>query len=189
MAVSKENSGFWYDVHCYLNERFPKTSMGDLLSMLDGHPIGLMRSVSAYYLEGQVLNNGFLGLFGNRFGCLACGAMEFYVRVGAEMRARVIRSAIDLCQTHEPDLAKTNNLRLSSFAGTVEPLSGKIDIEISLKKRSKFHQLDQLYYAEEVTLPGAGRFRRPIVGTIDWYAEHFPEDFPSDLIARRTASP
>jgi len=182
MKDSEEKSGFFFHVSCFVREHFRGVELCKLVADLEGHPDGLRRSVSLFYLDAYVCNNGFEGLFFNRFGCLASGAIEGYLRIESLTRARIIRTAVDLCHDQEPSLASVNCLELSPYATSAQPLP----IESTFDPlKSKFDQLDRLYYAEKDLLPGAGRFKSQYpLGAIDWYAEKYPEDFPANLLAR-----
>ena len=183
MKISEENRGFFFHISDFFREQFPDAELCDLIAQLETHEDGLRRCISIYYLDAYVVNNGFGGLFFNRFGCLASSAIEGYLRIGAPARARIIRTAVDLCLAEEPSLASVNRLELSSFAATAKPLLMKFKFD---KLKSRFDELDLLYYAEQDLLPGAGRFKTLTpVGTIDWYADKYPGDFPPSLIAKR----
>ncbi len=183
MKISEETRGFFFHISSFFREHFPSTGLCDLVAQLESYEDGLRRCISIYYLDAYVVNNGFGGLFFNRFGCLASSAIEGYLRIGAPARARIIRAAVDLCLAEEPTLASVNRLTLSSYAATAEPLPLKFNFD---KSKSKFDELDLLYYAEQDLLPGARRFKTLTpVGTIDWYAEKYPGDFPGSLIAKR----
>ena len=183
MKISEENRGFFFHISGFVRENFQGTPLCDLITKLENYEDGLRRCISIYYLDAYVVNNGFGGLFFNRFGCLASGAIEGYLRIEASARARIIRTALDLCLAEEPSLASVNRLELSSYAATAEPLPMKFIFD---KFKSRFDELDLLYYAEQDLLPGAGRFTPLIpLGAIDWYAETHPEDFPTSLIAKK----
>lgn|GEM_PF-5700134 len=183
MKISEENRGFFFHISVFFRERFPDAGLCDLVAQLETHESGLRRCISIYYLDAFVANDGFRGLFFNRFGCLASSAIEGYLRIGAPARARIIRTAVHLCLTEEPSLASVNRLELSSVAATAEPFFMKFNFD---NLNSRFHELDLLYYAEQELLPGAGRFKSLTpLGTIDWYADKYPEDFPPDLIGKR----
>lgn len=192
-AVGKKvrQTDFFDLVSSYVSNELPKSirSLCGIVAALDNYPIGLRRCFSVFWLDVYIRDDGFRGVFSNRFGCLASGAIEFYLLMNSPARASIIRLAINICIANEPDVGCVNNLELSDYALTAEPLPLEIDLTISETKRTIYYQIDELYYAEKGRLPGADRCRRYIAESIDWYAEQFPDDFPPELIAKRATPP
>ncbi len=186
MTDSEAKSGFFFHISTFVREHYPGMDLCSLIEAIRDQPAGIGRSISAFYLDAYVRNNGFDGLFFNRLGCLASGAIEFYIRVLSPQRGRIIRSAVEVCNFFEPELSRVNQLELTPYALSVEPASIESGTD---PKRSRFDLLDQAYYAERELQLQSNRYKsRSPIGVIDWYADQFPEDFPKDLISKRTKS-
>ncbi len=141
---------------------------GAIIQKLRNHPPGYRRTFCIYFSDADIDNGGFLQYYTNCFGCMTVSAIEGYERLGAKKMVAVMKSALKVCLQLYPDVAAHTDF-------TDVPPNYLADFEAVA---CSFPELDAMYYEEADRLPGAADSDSNYpVGVIDYYFEHFPEDF------------
>jgi len=160
-----QNAPTWERVHDYVQRLWPPDSSSylDLLRVLEHHPPGYARAFSMWFSGADIDNGGFIQYFSNSTGQLVLKAIECFERLGQDRMALILKSALWAYRLRYPD-----ELQISireGYFNAFAPIANELE------------ELSDMFYAEKRNLPGKTDGSSYLDDVVEYYVEHYPEDF------------